>query len=79
MNNVISNWKEDYLDFIKKHKIPDDEGLCLRQANSDGEILFFVTYNKRIMQNEYYLYKIKYGKSEKVKTGDSPVFKELEV
>ena len=76
MNNVISKWKEDYLDFVKKHKIPDDEELSLRQANIDGEVLFFVTYNKRV--NEYYLYKIKDGKAKKTKTSDSPTFKELE-
>ena len=77
MNNVISNWKEDYLNFIKQHNIPENEELTLRQANIEGEILYFVTYNKRI--NEYYLYKIKNGKSKKSKTSDNPEFKELEV
>ena len=76
MNNVISKWKEDFLDFIRKYKVPNDEELSLRQANIDGEILFFVTYNKRI--NEYYLYKIKDGKAKKIKTSDNPTFKELE-
>lgn len=76
MNNVISNWKEDYLNFIKQHNIPENEELTLRQANIEGEILYFVTYNKRM--NEYYLYKIKNGKSKKLKTSDSPEFKELE-
>lgn len=77
MDNVISSWKEDYLNFIKKHKIPDNEQLTLRQANIKGEVLYFVTYNKRI--NEYYLYKIKNGKSKKIKTNDNPQFEELEV
>ena len=77
MNNIISSWKEDYLKFVETHKIPDNEELTLRQASSDGEVLFFVTYNKRV--NEYYLYKVKNGKSKKTKTSDSPEFKELEV
>ena len=77
MNNIISSWKEDYLNFMKQHKVPENEELTLRQANSEGEVLYFVTYNKRV--NEYYLYKIKNGKSKKSKTSDNPQFKELEV
>lgn len=76
MNNVITDWKKDYLDFIEKHKIPETEELVLRQANEEHEVLFFITYNKRV--NEYYLYKVKNGKSKKIKTSDSPEFKELE-
>ena len=76
LNDSISAWKEDVQNFISKHKIPDTEELLLRHANSEHEVLFFVTYNKRI--NEYYLYKIKNGKSKKSKTSDNPQFKELE-
>ncbi len=76
LNESINNWKEDVQSFISNHKIPDTEELLLRQANEEHEVLFFVTYNKRV--NEYYLYKVKNGKSKKTKTSDSPEFKELE-
>ena len=54
-----------------------NEKLLLRQANENHEVVFFVTCNKMIGQ--YYLYKVKDGKSKKVKTSDTIDFKELEV
>ena len=76
MNDSINTWREDVQNFIFNHKIPETEELVLRQANEEHEVLFFVTYNKRV--NEYYLYKVKNEKSKKTKTSDSPEFKELE-
>ena len=77
MSEKINDWKNQLKSFIDLYNIPDDEELTLRQADSDGEVLFFVTYNKRYMDNEYYLYKIKDGKAKKIKKGESPDFKEL--
>lgn len=76
LNDSISVWKEDVKNFILKHNIPDAEELLLRHANLEHEVLFFVTYNKRV--DKYYLYEIKNGKSKKIKTRDNPNFKELE-
>ena len=77
IENDISVWKEQLKDFLKVHKLPPNEKLLLRQANENHEVVFFVTCNKMIGQ--YYLYKIKDGKSKKVKTSDTIDFKELEV
>ena len=71
----LNKWKSELEDFLNLHKIPNDETLVLRQAK-ETEVVFFVTYNKRL--NEYYLYKIKNNKSKKIKTGEDPDFKELE-
>lgn len=76
VNDSINTWREDVQNFISNHKIPETEELVLRQANDEHEVLFFITYNRRV--NEYYLYKVKNGKSKKTKTSDSPEFKELE-
>lgn len=73
----INVWKEQLKDFLKVYKIPPNERLLLRQADENHEVVFFVTCNKMIGQ--YYLYKIKDGKSKKVKTSDTIDFKELEV
>lgn len=73
----INVWKEQLKDFLKVYKIPPNERLLLRQADENHEVVFFVTCNKMIGQ--YYLYKIKDGKSKKVKTSDTIDFKDLEV
>lgn len=77
IENDISVWKEQLKDFLKVHKLPPNEKLLLRQANENHEVVFFVTCNKMIGQ--YYLYKVKDGKSKKVKTSDTIDFEELEV
>ena len=77
IENDISVWKEQLKDFLKVHKLPLNEKLLLRQANENHEVVFFVTCNKMIGQ--YYLYKVKDGKSKKVKTSDTIDFEELEV
>ena len=73
----INVWKEELKNFLKVYKIPPNERLLLRQANENHEVVFFVTCNKMIGQ--YYLYKVKDGKSKKVKTSDTIDFEELEV
>ena len=77
IENDISVWKEQLKDFLKVHKLPPNEKLLLRHANENHEVVFFVTCSKMIGQ--YYLYKVKDGKSKKVKTSDTIDFEELEV
>ena len=74
IENDISVWKEQLKDFLRVHKLPPNEKLLLRKANENHEVIFFVTCNKMIGQ--YYLYKIKDGKSKKIKTSDTIEIKE---
>lgn len=72
----VTIWKKELQEFLNKYKIPTNEELIFRQANENKEIILFITVNRKI--DEYYLYKIKNGKSRKSKTSNTVDFKELD-